>query len=72
TNLTQNRVKELRKHAGLSQQALADQLGVMRKTISNWERGNHTISTDNAKKLSHFFQISIDDLLNNHARSTNE
>ncbi|MGS6407268.1 helix-turn-helix transcriptional regulator, partial [Streptococcus agalactiae] len=33
TTITQNRVKELRKQAGLSQQALADQIGVMRKTI---------------------------------------
>ncbi|WP_444811854.1 helix-turn-helix transcriptional regulator, partial [Streptococcus canis] len=48
--------------------ALADQIGVMRKTISHWELGNHRISTDNAKKLSQFFQVSIDDLLNNHAR----
>lgn len=68
TTITQNRVNELRKQAGLSQQALADQIGVMRKTISHWELGNHRISTDNAKKLSQFFQVSIDDLLNNHAR----
>nr|WP_281504378.1 helix-turn-helix transcriptional regulator [Streptococcus uberis] len=55
----------MRTQAGLSQQSLADQIGVRCKTISDWERGIHRISTDNAKKLSQFFQISMDDLLDN-------
>ncbi|MCK1226209.1 helix-turn-helix transcriptional regulator [Streptococcus uberis] len=65
TKATQHRIKELRTQAGLSQQSLADQIGVRCKTISDWERGIHRISTDNAKKLSQFFQISMDDLLDN-------
>ncbi|WP_409373744.1 helix-turn-helix transcriptional regulator [Streptococcus suis] len=64
-----NRIKELRTQAGLTQQELASQLGVIRKTISNWERGNNTLSTDNAKKLSQFFRVSIDELLDNHKRN---
>lgn len=66
TRRTPNRIKTLRQEAGLTQQALADQLGVMRKTISNWERGNNIIATSNARKLSQYFQVSIDDLLDNH------
>ncbi|OHX27135.1 transcriptional regulator [Streptococcus iniae] len=59
----QHRVRELRTQAGLSQQSLADQIGVRYKTISDWERGIHTISTDNAEKVAKFFQVSIDYLL---------
>ncbi|WP_449451884.1 helix-turn-helix transcriptional regulator, partial [Streptococcus suis] len=36
---TAQRIKTLRKQAGLSQQELADNIGVLRETISNWERG---------------------------------
>lgn len=72
TKVIQHRIKELRTQAGLSQQSLADQIDVRCKTISDWERGIHTISMDNAKKLSQFFQISMDDLLDNHVRRRNE
>lgn len=65
---TAQRIKTLRKQAGLSQQELADKIGVLRETISNWERSNQTLSIDNAKKLSQFFQVSIDYLLKNQYR----
>lgn len=63
TKRTQTRVKELRKQAGLSQQKLADQLGVYRNTISNWETGYSRISLENAERLAKFFQVSIDDII---------
>ena len=55
TKPIQNRVKELRKQAGLTQQELADQLGVIRKTISNWERGTNRISPEHTENLARFF-----------------
>ncbi|HEN9895019.1 TPA: helix-turn-helix transcriptional regulator [Streptococcus agalactiae] len=56
-------VKRLRKQAGYTQQELADRLGVIRKTVWNWESGTSQISLGNAEKLSQVFQISMDDLL---------
>ena len=60
---TQNRIKELRKQSRLSQQALADQIGVFRNTISNWETGYSQISLENAKKVAKYFGVTIDYLL---------
>ncbi|HPC39086.1 MAG TPA: DUF4065 domain-containing protein [Exilispira sp.] len=58
------RIKELRERAGISQQKLANLLGVSRSTISvieNEKSGKLTIEL--AKKLSDLFNITIDDLL---------
>lgn len=60
---TQNRIRELRKKSRLSQQALADQIGVFRNTISNWETGYSQISLENAKKVAEYFGVTIDYLL---------
>lgn len=60
---TQNRIKELRKQSRLSQQALADQIGVFRNTISNWETGYSQISLENAKNVAEYFGVTIDYLL---------
>ena len=60
---TQNRIRELRKKARLSQQTLADQIGVFRNTISNWETGYSQISLENAKKVAECFGVTIDYLL---------
>lgn len=60
---TQNRIRELRKKGRLSQQTLADQLGVFRNTISNWETGYSQISLENAKKVAEYFGVTIEYLL---------
>lgn len=60
---TQNRIRELRKQSRLSQQALADQIGVFRNTISNWETGYSQISLENAKNVAEYFGVTIDYLL---------
>lgn len=60
---TQNRIRDLRKKARLSQQALADQIGVFRNTISNWETGYSQTSLENAKKVAEYFGVTIDYLL---------
>lgn len=70
SNQTQNRIKELRKQAGLSQQALADQIGVFRNTISNWETGYSQISLENAKNVAEYFGVTIDYLLGSESDQT--
>lgn len=39
-----NDLKQLRAKLGLSQQALADKLGVKRNSVNRWEMGKHPIS----------------------------
>jgi DNA-binding transcriptional regulator YiaG len=45
-------VKALREHMGLSQQALADELGVRQQTISEWETGLYQPRRSTSKYLS--------------------
>lgn len=70
SNQTQNRIKELRKQARLSQQTLADQIGVFRNTISNWETGYSQISLENAKNVAEYFGVTIDYLLGSESDQT--
>lgn len=67
---TQNRIRELRKKSRLSQQALADQIGVFRNTISNWETGYSQINLENAKKVAEYFGVTIDYLLGSESDQT--
>ena len=63
TKLVSNRLKELRKQAELTQEELSQKVGVIRKTVSNWERGFSRINPEHAKKLANYFQVSIGYLL---------
>ncbi|WP_178305699.1 helix-turn-helix domain-containing protein [Streptococcus ruminantium] len=65
-----NRIKELRTQAGLTQQELASQLGVIRKTISNWERGANRISPEHTEHLAKLFKVSVSYLLGTSQDST--
>ena len=67
---TQNRIRDLRKQSRLSQQALADQIGVFRNTISNWETGYSQISLENAKNVAEYFGVTIDYLLGSESDKT--
>lgn len=55
---------ELRKQNGLSQQDLADRLGVSRQAISRWETEAVQPLADSVKSLAQVFQVSTDYLLN--------
>ena len=46
-----NEVKAIRERLGLTQQQLADKIGVSSTTIIRWEQNKHAISEDNQKKL---------------------
>ena len=58
-----NRLAELRKEHGLSQEELADKLGVSRQAVSKWERGEASPDTDNLIELAKIYNISLDELL---------
>ena len=58
-------ITDLRKNNKLSQQDLAEKLGVTRQTISKWELGQTYPSINQAKELSKIFNISLDELVNN-------
>lgn len=57
------KLQELRKNRGLTQEELAEVLYVSRTTISKWELGRGYPSIDSLKDISRFFSVSIDDLL---------
>ena len=57
------KLQALRKHRGLTQEELAEALFVSRTAVSKWESGRGYPSIDSLKELSHFFSVSIDDLL---------
>ncbi|CDG57948.1 helix-turn-helix domain-containing protein [Streptococcus thermophilus] len=58
-----DRIKQLRKDKGLSQQALAEQIGLHYRTLQNWENGYGEISIGKAKKLAEYFGVSVGYLL---------
>ena len=58
-----NRLAELRKQKGLSQEELADKLQVSRQAISKWERGEASPDTDNLIELAKIYEVSLDELV---------
>ena len=60
-----NKIQELRKKNGMSQEELAEKIGVARQTISKWELGETSPDLKQAKELSKIFKISLDELTNN-------
>ena len=57
------KLQELRKGRGLTQEELAEALFVSRTAISKWESGRGYPSIDSLKEISSYFSVSIDDLL---------
>ena len=58
-------IYELRKKANLSQEQLAEQVGVSRQTISKWELGETAPDIKQAQILSQIFNVSLDELTGN-------
>ena len=56
-------IAELRRRAGLTQEALGKKIGVTNKTISRWENGNYLPDIEMLQLLANEFQISIHELL---------
>ena len=57
-----NRIQDLRKEKGLTQQGLAEKLGVSRQTIISLENGKYNPSISLAYKLAQVFGLTIEDV----------
>ena len=57
------KLQELRKNKGLTQEALAEVLYVSRTAVSKWESGRGYPGIESLKQISTYFGVSIDDLL---------
>lgn len=64
-----NRLMELRKQNGYSQEELADKIGVSRQAISKWERAAASPDTSNLILLARTYGITLDELINTTASS---
>ena len=57
------KLQELRKSRGLTQEELAKELFVSRTAISKWESGRGYPSIESLKEISRYFSLSIDELI---------
>ena len=57
------KIQELRKQKGLTQEELAEFLYVSRTAISKWESGRGFPNIESLKAISKFFSVSLDELL---------
>ena len=57
------KLQELRKNKGLTQEELAEALYVSRTAISKWESGRGYPSIDSLKEIAKYFSVTIDELL---------
>lgn len=57
------KLQELRKTKGLTQEELAKELFVSRTAISKWESGRGYPNIDSLKEISRYFSVSIDELI---------
>ena len=62
SNFSEN-LKSLRIETGLTQKQLAQNLGVLERTVSYWERGERECDFNTLVKIAKFFSVSIDDLI---------
>ena len=64
-----NKLKRLRESKNLLQKELANIVGISLSSISMYERGERQPDNETLKKLSQFFNVSIDYLLDNEIKS---
>ena len=57
------KLQELRKSRGLTQEELAEALYVSRTAVSKWESGRGYPSIDSLKEISKYFSVTVDELL---------
>ena len=58
-----NNLFQVRKKAGLSQEVVAEKLGVSRQTISKWETDETVPDIYQAKRLAKLYNLSLDELI---------
>ncbi len=60
--IIKNQVYQLRTKSDITQEALAEAIGVTRQTIIAMEKGNYTPSVILALKMAKFFKKSVEDI----------
>lgn len=65
----EKKLQDLRKKAGLSQEELANQLGVSRQAVSKWESGISYPEMDKLILMTRLFKCSLDDLVNDEVKN---
>ncbi|MDE2037847.1 MAG: helix-turn-helix transcriptional regulator [Patescibacteria group bacterium] len=58
----ENKLKEIRMRAGLTQEGLADAIGVSRQTIISIEKGKYVPSVALALKIARRFNLTVEDI----------
>lgn len=56
-------IKTLRKKKGYSQETMAQQLNIVRQTVSKWEKGISVPDADMLTKIADLFEVTVEDLL---------
>ena len=64
-------LKELRKEKGITQEQMADKLGVSGRTISRWETGNNMPDISLLVEIAEFFDVSIPEIIKGERKSEN-
>ena len=59
----------LRKMRGLSQEELAEKIGVTRQTLSKYETGESLPDIEKSKALAEVFEVSLDELVNQDSKT---
>ncbi len=57
------KIRGLRKRLGLSQEELAEKLGVSRQAVSKWETGSDIPAAAKLKEIADFFGVTVDSML---------
>ena len=58
-----DRIRDLRKQKGISQEELADKVGVSRQAVSKWESEQSTPDLDKIIIMSEYFEVTTDYIL---------
>ncbi len=67
-----NNLKNIRKENNLSQEQLAEKLGVSRQAVSKWESGQSYPEMDKVLLICRLFNYNIDELMNENVKEVNE
>lgn len=62
-------LQELRKEKGITQEELAEKVGVARRTVSRWETGNNMPDLDILIELSDLYDVELREILNGERKS---
>lgn len=65
------KLKTLRKHLGLTQKQVANEIGLMVETYANYELGRREPDLETLIKLADFFNVSLDELMGRECNSIN-